>query len=573
MATTTEFKPAAPLQFTQFSPSSTSSFIQKKHLAEILPNEQTEYSYGSNEIIRFNISSPRAFLYGQESYFRWKFQSTSDAALDGKLILDEGGMHALIRSVEVRSLSSGVLLQRYDNYNRYVAVKKNGMSAKLIEEGGNFDADSVPYSCINTDGVDVDWVYAYGDHIDEAANPYNNDLDVIADPNKVIMLDGFKGADPATTFLTGDKVHYFNTTQSTVFTVTMAEDATLKAAGIYKFKFLEDVTASVNNNVIELRKITPTFPDENAARKKAVAVSGANGEYTWCFQIQASALLQTLPLFVMKNGIEIAIELENPVRVMYVDKGFDNFNDESFDYKISTPRFMAMMVQPIQEVIDQYVDAWQSPNGLMYAIPSVRTRRLTGKKDAGDENFQMNVGVRAARKVYTIVQDSKNNEGNDKRTKAFPAISMMPRGGIKAFQYKVGAMEFPHRKVNVDNVGSEALLHLANVYPTDFFRFTYKDWSENVGAVEYKLSATPSYLLSPPRFIMATDLSRDQGPNSALTGVDLSINALDLVVEREEFYQKEISSVEGEAGNPVYFNFIEHDSYMKIQASGISVFN
>jgi hypothetical protein len=274
----------------------------------------------------------------------------------------------------------------------------------------------------------------------------------------------------------------------------------------------------------------------------------------------------------MKGGIEIRFELERGERAFH-SWGLDveDISASLMNYTLTTPRFMAMMVQPHTDIIDEYVAQWKSSEGLLYSIPSVRTRRYTGGNDSS-VSIQQQVGVRSARKVYTIQQDNLIAESNEALGQSQQSISLCHRGNVTGWQYKVGSHEYPNREVKCDDESLECLEQLKLVSGSQHFRFSPGDWyspAAGTGARnQFKVLADT--VASDAKFwVMAADLSRDNGFDSNLTGVDLSIVPLDLTITRDAVWRTQTAFT----GSVIYWMFVEHDSFLKLQVDQLSVFN
>jgi hypothetical protein len=437
----------------------TGKAVLRKVLQEIQPVEQTTFSHGSNQIMTFNVSSNRDFISLPESYFKASFQI--DANHNAAQGFDVGGVSSLFRSVEIRSLASGILLQRYDYYNRYAAIKS------LVKENEGMSEDR----------------WNYGDGGYDAVNP------------------------------------------GTLVPLTSRNDG----------------------------------------RRLFLAASATNQTITW--KIDHVSLAQhVLPLFLMKGGIEIRFELEHPSRAIF-DNRAPSTTGAAVTYAIASPRMMAMMVTPHGDIVDEYVRQWKG-EGLLYSIPSVRSKRVTSVTDASGDVIQMHFGVRQGRKVYLVQQDSALSDGTGALTSASQSLSLFVRGLVSEYQVKVGSQEYPLRPVNVDVDAAEAFEQLkitamnremrlsANEYRS--INTVYTDTSDNTVAAESL------------HFIIGIDLSRDNGPNSNLTGTDLSVVPLDFDYDRSAAYDSPSNNL---PGTPIWYAFCEHDSYLLLSESQVAVMN
>jgi hypothetical protein len=144
---------------------SSSRSVLRRSLVEYLPTQQTDYAIGGNEIIRIPIAG-EDMLIGPESFLQFKIVTTiNDAQIQS---LDEGGAHTLFKSVEIRTLQTGSLIQRYDNYNRYYALKRSlNMDEHDVAISGYAQGDDYEGVDLLGTGAKLFGMYGY----DEADRP------------------------------------------------------------------------------------------------------------------------------------------------------------------------------------------------------------------------------------------------------------------------------------------------------------------------------------------------------------------------------------------------------------------
>ncbi len=561
-----DFQNIVPAQFALPQQLTTSKSILRKTLMEILPSSQQTFGPGANDWITFNISSNMDFLSGPESYIRFSLSRPStDASVNDQdqelitepLALEVGGVNALFKTIEVRSLASGILLQRYDNYNRYYALK----------------------SKIHHKPHDVDVMGAsYGDSISTHR--------ITQEPASMARFGVGTVSVNGVGTVTGT---------NTRFTSDVRPGDIMTVYVIGATPIIGTVRSIASNTSLDMDCINPAVggPASYSVRKMQVHNS-ARTEFAACrvsainggakiieFKPMLSILQHQLPLFLMKGGIEIRFQLEDAYKAFTVGAPHDAYrgdlaNYKNYTYNIDTPRFMAMMVTPSPDIVSEYVREWKSGSGLLYSIPSVRTRRVDGNSiSETSASYQTSVGVRSARKVYVMVQDSVLHESSDNYAYVNNCLSTCLRDAISEFQFKVGSHNFPNRSVKCsDNIFSEALEQLKIVSRSAGFRFHLKDWAETIA---YPVSDTAS-CVDANSFIISADLSRDNGMNSNLSGVDLSIVPLDLDLQRyadrsAAKTRYNVVHAGTSPGKPIYWFFVEHDSYLKIASDQMSVMN
>lgn len=139
-------------------PTSSSAHVLRKRQVEILPSENTNFSFTSNDRIVINISSQTEFLNAQDNYLRGNITSVlTDGGVDESArALDEGGVMACFRTVELRT-QSGVLIERWDRSNRLYAMISNATHPRgFVESAMGSQFDSVGYSADELDPYSSD---------------------------------------------------------------------------------------------------------------------------------------------------------------------------------------------------------------------------------------------------------------------------------------------------------------------------------------------------------------------------------------------------------------------------------
>jgi hypothetical protein len=564
------FQNAIPQEMVIRQPVSTSKSILRKNLMELLPEDNSVHSAGSNEIIRFTVSSNSDFLLGPESYFRFRLRRTlpADTTQDTTASatgasLDVGGIHSAIKSFEVRSLSTGTQIFRMDHYNRYYAMKSNIMqSPEEVAYMGSVYGDSLgreKYVDPNNSGA---W------------KAVTITTATVALATSGVLTLGTAGR-ARSEVQVGDLVSLrleaaYTTSTYTVGRVTaITSDESITLDPSPEVAIAADKIQSVH--VLKRGEHIPARC-WSVATRAAAGTAGNDVDRFLEFRPFASILDQNLPLFLMRGGIEILFELDQAHRVLNSGLDVEDVASASMGYQITQPRFMAMMATPHPDIVDQYVQQWKSEAGIIFSIPGVKTRRVTGQTSETNTNLQMHFGVRSGRKIYTVLQDSNIAEADNDIAKSEDSISLALRADISKFQYKVGSHNYPNRPVDAGSnalsvYSTEALEHLRLVSGSKNFRFNPNDW---YGVNNIKLSGTVVVPAESRFFVMCADLSRDNGPNSNLTGSDLSVVPVDLELER---VSGNSYSDLGYTGTPVYYNFVEHDSFLKLSSQQLSVMN
>lgn len=551
-----DFDPVVPREFFMTQPSSASKAIIRKNLIEVLPVEQQLFSYDSANIIRFNVSNNTDFLDGPSSYLKFNLKRTDGVSdFDENAALDVGGAHALIRHATVRLLSSGMLVQEYRDYNRYYALKAQ-LDARSLSSGAQSYGDSAGDIGVFADPTrSGDWRAV--SHTLASVNC-----------NAAGLLELGSTGRALSEVAAGDIIYVLSTNANQTF---MADVISVPDDSSIVLRFGKAITAhattglGTNGKIFVLKRHTV-----EQSRMTVVKTSGT--EVTVCMKLNMSVLGHVLPLFLMKGGLEITLELENPNLALRTGVSPQYVGSDVLNYQVSKPRFMAMMVTPNIDITDEYIRAWRSDRGLIYNIPSMRSRRLTQDKSvSGISNFQINLGVKSGKRLYMVVQDTTISDGSGSMAKHSRSISRFLRSKITEYQVKVGSHAFPNRSVVCDTEALEALEQLKMVAKTPAFRFTKQEWlASNVGGTP---TADETHTDS-ECFIMGIDFTREfPSVESSLTGVDLATVPLDVSLTRSDAHQACFSSPSTDAGSPQVGLYCEHDAFLKISSEQMVIMN
>lgn len=547
------FKTAVPEIFTIPEPISTSKSILRKGYVTIPANENSTFNpNGGTTAITFNISSPNEIFIGSESYMRFTLQrTTSSAALDGYLSFDEGGAHSIIRRIEVNAVSLGVQIGKSDEYHRkYCIDSKIKQSPEQVEQFGHLYGDAVfPFETERISGGHT-WT-----SLQQGVGTLELSVAGVLTGTATFFTQQCKVGDmvrvvQATTGLVAEG-RVLSITSNTVLTINWAGK---------EFAAATTVAAYVlHSHVNKASRVLPSYSDPAVGRE-------------YCIQLNNSALLQNLPLLVMRGGITVTIHLELPQNCLVIE----NYNSTThtavvasdMGYQIKTPVFMAMMVTPHQDIRDEYIAQYNSKEGLLYYVPQYRYVRSTSSNtDAlSNSSVQHGIGARGCRRFYAVQQDADLCNGTSSLSWRHRKLSTFHRYGLTGFYVQAGALLMPQRAVKCDEYGSrEAYQQLLQVAQTSKVRFTPTEWQTHANNA-VSISNTAKSNATESAFIMAVDLSRDNGGNAVLTGTDLSSVALD--VKREGSVTP---ASFGFTGSCNIHMFIEYDAYLKISSDNVVV--
>ncbi len=331
------------------------------------------------------------------------------------------------------------------------------------------------------------------------------------------------------------------------------------------------------------------------------------------------------PLFILRNGVMIEFELDNPARVL---KFLTVVDIESttrslagdYWYFMQNARFICKFSTPHPSIISTLVDLWNSDRGLVYPMDTYVMRTFTGVGGTGSDNIRVNMGMRSVRFVVTVCYDQELAENNTKITAYNDSLSGFFRGSIYTFQYQIGANFFPANKVYVYGVDS-LVVNNSNLGPpaykglvqtalangtgsgTQFSVTTGSQgyFNSNYSQLPYELYEHAMQCFPTPyasrmsvdafnsnhtfcgaitgghsaiiqnesdKFFMCADFSRDNGPGGVLSGTDTSIVPLQLNVERNtNLYTSTNLSV------PRYYVVALCDQIITMSSQGINQLN
>lgn len=486
-------KSTTPLELTALELSSSSEYIVRRRQSEIPANESTAFGEAAGVYrCQFNIgSSGVEWLDGQNSYFKCKLTvnaATTTGNSNIQAFLDEGGIHALIKSVEVR-LRNGTRLEFIENYNKFYSILSN-----LRHSEG---------------------------HITSIESQLSGD-----------SMGDIPALDP------------YRTRSMYQATVPIANDLL--------------ISGPVVNNVATMNSLL-----YNQAREKF-----ANGTaHTVVFKLASNFLnnVKYLPLPMLQQ-LQVIIEWDKAALGTYVLKRTAPGGapaalvaaEDTLTYSISTPVFVANLVEPSQSVIAAFEKTYKESSIDLYYL-SHRTQRKI--ETSPSVNMEISTQFRSARYVLgAIFEDQAFLESGN--GKGYKSNSTFRKSAMTSYVFKSGGMRFPeHGPVDTSVLyGSEALnnaliavkqhgsiQHDSRIRPWQFFSDISKYYTEiNNAAVEVKDST---------KFIFGASLCR--GDN--FTGADLTQNTLFLEANF-------LFGADGYVNNKNVFTIVGYDCVLSLSA-------
>lgn len=535
MANNITFDVAIPQAFKMPHLASTSKAIPGKVLQEFLPESQTSYSYGGTNRIHFRIASHHALLDFTESYFRFKVYR-SVAGNDANVALDEGGVHALFKSITVREAATGTTLQIAEHYNRKYALDRAiYQSAESIQDCGWVYGDSVqgytaptlyqPNAAVTTFyDTSEGQVNATGVSFANSTSAEVGDLLVIIEAQATVLVSPILQVTSNTTLLVEKNL-------------LVADFASTVNTRFYIIKNRQDYTGEGARSLVV----------KNALEANAKIVE---------FRPNMSIFNQSLPLFLLNGGIEVIFELDNPAVVL------QHKITTADTITVADPRFMGMMLTPHPDIVTEITNQWRTEDGIVIPIPSYRVIRATRSNALDNDNLQLHPGVRSCNEVFVTVTDSTLAEGTDAVTRNAYSLSTFLRSNITSFQGRVGSEEYPRREVVCDTYSTEAFQQLKSIAQSQKFSFPDSAWY----SINPIANGTTWLCNDSTKFIMGMDLSRDNGPGSYLTGKDVASVPFEFELKRSSTY-----SATGLPGSPLYFFWFQYDAFLSLSAGLITV--
>lgn len=553
------FSNVTPRELQPYIPQSTVQSIIKRREAEFLPENSGTISLanGSREL-RFNISDTEHFMIGSESYFQCDLDveigGASLTAASQRIRLETGGFHACIQQIEVRSNATGNTIQLCEYYNKWYTLQSR---AQLK----NYDRPP-PES---GDGIEFD---SFGRGPLQAFTDADAGADIDAGEPLLVA--------PLGSALDGEV--YTNETRKESFMPLMSMMPT---------SYFGYTSASTTINVSH--KIRCKF--------------------------LVSVLQSDLPLFVMKNGIQIIITLGPPGSLFYVDGRNAYTTADTVNYKVANARYIVKLMEPSKEYINQYSAKFRSDAGLYVKIPSYRVIR-SAITNQNSPYFLLHPSVRSIRRVSLGFFHTVNQLNTTHAQSQVYYHSHIPmKIGFKSWQWRIGATDYPTRPVVCQSEGSynttydiSGLNNAPMIYQmTSSFQNPQMQWlnytsmaykgfvastvsNEEGGPLKWPVVLTngikPEYVTNDAMWIVQ-DFSRDNGPSSELTGVDVSVTPLELRMDRQTAVHTAANGVSaakdwqwwfGDDSSFAYTGFeglffIEHDAWMKITSQGPIILN
>jgi hypothetical protein len=298
------------------------------------------------------------------------------------------------------------------------------------------------------------------------------------------------------------------------------------------------------------------------------------------------------PLMLIKGGLQLILELDDPNRALISGVHPGRFGNTAINngawvsnaagpctmtYNISNPRFLAMMSTPEPSQIRNYINRWNSDAGIVYYAAGLKIQKVSVSGGSGgggetDTYIRFNMGVRSARKMYLGITSQHYSDASDILTACVDSFSTYVKTNAQYFQVTVGSHVWPLRRLQVDDLGLEAHWYwrsLNGFYaPTIPSSIEPYEWLPESDI--YSNQYNSSTCRESSKFVLCVDFSRTDQSHAQLTGVDLSIVPLDVVINRVSGYNSLSSGLPSDAPI-VYVCCIMYDMFIRLSSQQISV--
>lgn len=550
------FANVLPEIYERYTPASTTQAITRKQEVVFIPDQNVNgFKPSTNNVIQFNIQSSAEMMVGGESYLEFDLTVTMNYPVnagtdivDGfrNLRMEMGGAHALFNRVEVKANVSSSTISLQELYNTAHVLQSR---LRRVPSPGTSIAD--------LDGFEQERPGVLANYVQQIG------YQTIVSPAQQLTANTAPGLFPSALGTGAFSVDY-NGPWHPVSTQQL--DA--------------DITAPINTAGGQL-SLTPI-------RVRLV--------------LDTPVLQANLPLFLMPNGIQLALTLENPGRVFYMDyptssvtwDSSDNYK-MTWEYSINNARFVAMMVQPTEDQVARFTQEYRSAQGLLYPTPAYKVLR-TSVASTSNQSINISVlpGCRSLRYAIGGFWNSTVQMATSTVTSGASVSnhSHLPfYVPVEYYSWNIGATQFPSYLLRVQPTGvavsatQSALLgatvlmkRIQQTFGIDqcelfaYFRYPLRVIEGTAGA----FTAAPQQTMMYPG-LFCQDFSRDNGMNSRLTGIDTSVSPL-------EFRCQLINTglVNATAANLTWkdtassFEFISfawHDQWIRFSQSGTVVLN
>lgn len=565
-----------PSQFEPSIPVSTSDFVVSRRMREYVSEGQTEYSFNGTNVIKFTLNSADSFLDGRNSWIQFKLFGTianpgSFNAVDAEQLarfLETGGGHSLFKRLRI-SLSNGTIISDYDYSQLYAIVRQHTMSAQHLQfqEGpSSFDgiaSDLYEYET-NSSGRYFDYsVITYAQ-----ARAASYDFGARTLTFGAAVAGGIKVGDE---IAISAKVNAPNGSSALIIGKVLSNTGTIIVLDSTALNCGEDVdlTAATDINAVAVIR----RGDASHRFRGAQGTSAANHVLV---KIKLFSdffnNIKYLPLPFLRNlTIELTLNRDAHCVVFAKNSADPNAVGANFDFRwtIKDPVVVANLVTPSEELMNSYVDEYNSEQGIILHWIDYMSNKRTLEL-AASQSFTIPSNCHSALGIIAV-QKLAESEAQNGNSWLVDTNGTHVKANLQEYQFQIGSEYFPFARPVQCGTGTQSLTN-GNAWnyvlqTLDSHGAKY-ECSSIVPAEYYALNsiARPAGAVGltneSSKFVLGARFDRDGN----YTGIDTGNNDIQLNLTR--------SSAPGAPYTGYYLHsFVIHNRLMRISKASTVVFS
>ena len=537
-------------------------FILSKRNVEIPSHINGNYSYTGNSRIEFDINSPADFIDFANSYFRCDL--TTDLSLEGadcaSRYLSEGGINSLFREVRLES-QAGVLIDRVQRYNKWYAMMSSILHPKdyvdaNLQASGDSTAIEATGQNLSSFKIATGSSFVYDDTagaseqlITGTASSFLNEVRV---GDIVVFVDNdgasYTGVVSVLTTATTMNVNGLGTTDFTANSMYIVR----KDEGVEPAR---QRIANTDSSVVSTKLMLPFMSDMESY----------------------------FPLFLVRSGLRLIIELERPEFVLAAPQAVISAGYTGASYTISNANYVASFVKPSEALAQQFVQMYKQSGLSFHHVAYEHRMNVISAGNTGTQNLRLQVNGRSARHILGFMQDVRGETVTAAATEAgqstftCDSVSQRIKGGLTEYQVEIGSERFPQSSPldvsSVDN--SEVLVELEKTLGIFGLPVPHR-WNPNewidvaVPYKEYEQGRT-SGRAQATRLILPANFARDSSP---WCGVDATLHSINVMPNIGSAYAlTDMDGSSNSANSALYFHsFVGLDRVVMLsESSGLTV--
>jgi len=551
----------------------TSDFVVSRRFREYVADANTNFSFDGNNIIKFTLNSADAFLDGRNSWIQFKLHaaiSSSNLAdyvgaggindVNGEKLaryLESGGAHSLFSRLRI-SLSNGTIISDYDYSQLYAMVRQHTMSFQHLEyQEGPSSFDGAASDIYDYDKQSLQRVFDYSVITAAQARVAAYDFGDRRLDFGAVVAGAIKVGDEIAIIT---KVDAPNGSSGMIIGKVISNTGQVIVLSADALNCGADVNLVANtdiNAVAVIRRADSSHRTRGALGTNAAPVLCKIKLFSDFFNN-----IKYLPLPFLRN-LTIELTLNRSAHAVVFTKSLAAGNNPALAWVIRDPVVVANLVTPSEQLMNAYVDQYNSDQGIMLHWIDYQSNKVSAISTASSENIRIPSNCHSA---LAVLVGQKLPEAQSVNADSW----MQDTNGVSvkqlmtSYQFMVGSEYFPFARP-VDTSGTTngnawnyvlqaldshgAKYECSSIIPNEYY---------SVNSIT-RPQAAVNIADESLRFIMATRLDRDGN----YTGIDTSNNDIQLNVIR--------------SGNPVaglyYHAFIVHNRLMRISKSSTIVFS